>query len=114
MKRLLLAIVFLTTISAQAADLKKYELSARGPANSDVDYEFTLDKAEVNTLASNEMKATLLAFYTATLGPLGPVAAKYVSEKAADVQAKSGPKGAWVKMTIRNGSSLHVWDVYPL
>lgn len=113
MKKLVLAFAFLISISAYAADLKKHDVSVRGP-NTDVDYEFTLDKAEVNTLASNEMQATLLAFCTATLGPLGPVAAKYLNEKAADVQAKAGPQGAWVKMTIRNGSSLHVWDVYPL
>jgi len=113
MKIILSALVFFIAVSAQAADLKKYDVSTRG-GNTDVDYEFTLDTGEVNTLASNEMKATLLAFCTATLGPLGPVAAKYVDERATDVKAKAGPKGAWVKMTIRNGSRLHVWDVYPL
>lgn len=114
MKTLILAFAFLISISVYAADLKKYDVSNRGGTNIDVDYEFTLDKAEVNTLASNETQATLFAFCTATLGPLGPVAAKYLNEKAADIQAKAGPQGAWVKMTIRNGSNLHVWDVYPL
>ena len=109
----ILASLILVASTAQAADLKKYDVSTRN-GNTDVDYEFTLDRAEVNTLASDTTKASLFAFYTATLGPLGPLAAQYVNDRIADVKAKAGPKGAWVKMTIRNGNQLKVWDVYPL
>lgn len=111
--KFILATLLLVASSAHTAELKKYDASTRG-GNVDVDYEFTLDRPEVNTLASDTTKATLLAFYTATLGPLGPLAAQYVNDRIADVKQKAGPKGAWVKMTIRNGNQLKVWDVYPL
>jgi hypothetical protein len=114
MRALFTAIALLTFNAwSMAAEITNYSASTRGP-NLDVDYEFKLDRAEVNTLASSETRATLLAFFTATLGPLGPVAARYVSEKADEVRAKSGKSGAWVKMTIRNGNSLHVWDCGPI
>lgn len=95
------------------AELKKHAVSVRD-LNTDVDVEFTLNKPEVDTLASDTTKATILAFFTATLGPLGPIVTQYVSSHINDVQANSGPNGAYVKMTIRNGTSLHVWQVYPL
>lgn len=114
MKILLSTVLLLMCFSAQAVQLKLYDVSAR-PGGVDVDYEFTLDSAEVNTLTADTTRAALLAFCMANLGPaIGPVAAQYVVERVADVQSKRGPNGAWVKMTIRNGANLHVWDVYPL
>lgn len=96
------------------AELKKFAPGQIHGPNMDNDIEFTLTPQEVDTLNSDAAKSTLLKFLTATLGPLGPVATAYVVEHISDVKTKAGRGGAWVKMTIRNGNELHVWDVYGL
>ncbi|QEK93994.1 hypothetical protein E2544_20145 [Achromobacter insolitus] len=92
-------------------DIKKVDASTRG-GHIDTDFEFTLNQPEVETLASDAMKATLLAVCTGALGLLGPVAAQYIISHIDDVKRNSGPNGAYVKMTIRDGTQLHVWEVY--
>ncbi len=116
LSRLLLmtiAIVFATVPSGFAFDLKKVDSSSRN-GNVDSDFEFTVNKAEANTLGSTEMKATLLVFCTQALGPLGPVAAKFVGEHLDQIKQTATENGAYIKMTIRNGTGLHIWEVYPL
>lgn len=68
----------------------------------------------MNTLDTDATKATILAGLVPLTGPLAPVVSAYVNEYISDIKRKAGYGGAWVKMTIRNGGTLHVWEVYGL
>lgn len=101
------------SLNAVAVDVKKNEVSTR-EGNVDWDFEFTLTTSEISDLNSDEGKSFIISAFTAIAGPEGTIAAKYVIEYANDVRSKAGPRGAWVKTTIRNEGQLHVWEVYPL
>ncbi len=82
--------------------------------HNDSDIEFSLDKAEVNTLNSDATRAAISAFLVANAGPLGVILAVYVNERINQIVGASGPEGSYVKTTIRDGTSLHVFQVLPL
>jgi hypothetical protein len=101
------------TCQAEAITLRKYDTHVTGP-NLDLDYEFTLDRGEVDSLGTDPSKQAIYLFCRQILPPIAAeVAAKFAIDKVNDVKQKAGPTGAWVKMTIRNGHELHVWEVYP-
>jgi hypothetical protein len=85
----------------------------RGP-NWDQDINFHLEGDEAMTATSEETMTFVCTHLIANGGKDGAFACAKFREKAAEIRSKASAKGAWVKMTIRNGSRLHIFETGPL
>jgi hypothetical protein len=89
------------------------EPEIRGP-NWDQDINFHLQGSEATDATSEDVISMVCAVMVKFGGKDGAFACAMYRDKAAEIRRVASPNGAWVKMTIRNGTRLHIFETGPL